>query len=197
VNLPHKFNFRFTWHSVARSQPLFFLLRATYARRCGSRCTQVRCKSETSSGVRVATGHQIPYEWTYITLGCFLRALTMTDRPRKDTDLSLFVGPYQPRSSSCIPSPPLPRSRSGHRILSGGSQQKRLSYLDSISVKFGQWNGLTGDCRRIWCWGESTFDPREFLVADTWLAQLCYNNEKVKRSSDSFNSKIRLTLCQN
>lgn len=46
-----------------------------------------------------------PYEWTYITLRCFLRALTMTDRPRKDTDLSLFVGPYQLRSGSCIPPP--------------------------------------------------------------------------------------------
>lgn len=70
----------------------------------------VRCKNVTSSGVRVATGHQIPCEWTYITLGCFLRTLTMTDRPRKDTDLSLFVGPYQPRSSSCNPSPPFPFS---------------------------------------------------------------------------------------
>lgn len=81
---------------------------------CSALHRRVRCKSVTSSGVRVATGHQIPCEWTYITLGCFLRTLTMTDRPRKDTDLSLFVGPYQPRSS-CIPFPP---SRSGHRILS-------------------------------------------------------------------------------
>lgn len=133
-----------------RAQPVFFTMRNTRPTMRFTLRPSYRCKSETSSGVRVATGHQIPYEWTYITLGCFLRALTMTDRPRKDTDLSLFVGPCQPRSSSCIPSPPLPRSRSGHRILSGGSQQKRLSYLDSISVKFGQWNGLTGDCRRIW-----------------------------------------------
>lgn len=130
------------------SQPVFvrFAQRLT----CSTPHRRVRCKSVTFNSVRVATGHQIPCEWTYITLGCFLRTLTMTDRPRKDTDLSLFVGPYQPWCSSCISSPLLVVLVRGTGSFHG-PQQKRLSYLDSISVKFGQWNGLTGHCCRIRC----------------------------------------------
>lgn len=76
-----------------------------------------------------------------------LRALTMTDRPRKDTDLSLFVGPYQHCEQQLYPPPSF---SFGAPDPFRAPQQKRLSYLDNISVKFGQWNGLTGHCRRIW-----------------------------------------------
>lgn len=102
---------------AVQSQPVFvrFVQRLMM---CSTLYQRVRCKSVTSSSVHVATGHQIPCEWTYITLGCFLRTLTMTDRPRKDTDLSLFVGPYQAPVQQLYPLPPSYRSRSGHRILS-------------------------------------------------------------------------------
>ena len=99
---------------IVQSQSIF----EQHLMTCSTLHQRIRCKSVTSSSVHVATGHQISCEWTYITLRCFLRTLTMTDRPRKDTDLSLFVGPYQVPVQQLYPLPPSHRSRSGHRILS-------------------------------------------------------------------------------